>query len=107
MAAEHVVAAVARVAAEIVRRGAPGVGNGNSVISDEIKGGMHDEYAIAQAIAQYREDTALPLREAIQALKPILLFHETGGWEGSITEETLAKARAALAALHPDTTGGE
>jgi hypothetical protein len=41
-----------KTASEIVRRGAPGLGNGNKVIAGEIKYGLHDDYFIVQAIAE-------------------------------------------------------
>jgi len=50
-------------AAEIVRCGAPGTGNGNTVIANEIKGGLHDSYHIVQIIARHRQ-AHTPYREA-------------------------------------------
>jgi hypothetical protein len=41
-------------ASEIVRWGAPGLSNGNATAADEIKGGLHDNYAIVKAFARHR-----------------------------------------------------
>lgn len=58
-------------AAEIVRIGAPGLGNGNKVIAGEIKGGLHDAYAVVQTFARHRlstpSSTLTPDAEAVVA----------------------------------------
>ena len=41
-------------AADVVRYGAPGLGNGNTIIAAEIKGKLHDNYAVVQAFARHR-----------------------------------------------------
>lgn len=43
-------------AARLVRQGCPGLSNGNKVIADEIKGGLHDDYYVVQTIAKHRLD---------------------------------------------------
>jgi hypothetical protein len=45
-------------AAAIVESGCPGLGNGNKVVADEIRGGLHDDYAIVQAFQAIRRDEA-------------------------------------------------
>ena len=56
------------VASEIVRYGAPGVGNGNTIIASEIKGGLHDNYAIVQEVASHREASTAKLEADMAVL---------------------------------------
>lgn len=75
MKADNTLDAVEQVdrdaAAAIVRKGNPGVGNGNKVIASEIKGKLHDDYAIVQAFARHRL-THQPDRAAVEALREAL-----------------------------------
>lgn len=100
------------IAAEIVRYGAPGVGNGNKVISDEIRGGLHDGYMIVQAIASLREqstaqleadraDLLLALKALFESYKDLADSGDCGFW--SLEDQPVGKqALATIARIEGD-----
>lgn len=84
------------VAAAIVRKGNPGVGDGNKVIGNEIKGKLHDDYAIVQAFARHRltETTKLKARiaELEGALRPFAAYRGSDGYLKSADDDGLCAA---------------
>lgn len=72
-----------------------------------LRSGDHDGELIVQAFAKHREDTALPLREAMERAK-VLIGARNDALSEAARQSNIAEAWHVLdKALHPDTTGGE
>lgn len=56
-------------AADLARSGAPGLGNGNRVVASEIKGGLHDDYHLVQALAKHRHEQTSAFRSQIEKVR--------------------------------------